>query len=160
MEKNENRISLHENKVLKLQNVVSLGMNMEENVNIDLLIDKMDTYIQTHGAKQIGPLIQATSFEIKDDGAVDIKMQFMLQTDNFIHNVEPPYKMDSILRVKNCLYARYIGPEDKLKFAYDKLGVYAFENDIELEGCNYTIYVDRNEEDETMVADVFMPVKE
>ena len=30
-----NRISLHENKVLKLQNVVSLGMNMEENVNID-----------------------------------------------------------------------------------------------------------------------------
>ena len=90
----------------------------------------------------------------------DIKMQFMLQTDNFIHNVEPPYKMDSILRVKNCLYARYIGPEDKLKFAYDKLGVYAFENDIELDGCNYTIYVDRNEEDETMVADVFMPVKE
>ena len=41
-----------------------------------------------------------------------------------------------------------------------KLGVYAFENDIELDGCNYTIYVDRNEEDETMVADVFMPVKE
>ena len=27
-------------------------------------------------------------------------------------------------------------------------------------GCNYTIYVDRNEEEETMVADVFMPVKE
>ncbi len=37
----------------------------------------MNTYIQTHGAKQIGPLIQDTSFEIKDDGAVDIKMQFM-----------------------------------------------------------------------------------
>lgn len=87
-------------------------------------------------------------------------MQFMLQTDNFIHNVEPPYRMHSILRVKNCLYARYIGLEDKLKFAYDKLGVYAFGNDIELDGCNYTIYVDRNEEDETMVADVFMPVKE
>ncbi len=30
----------------------------------------------------------------------------------------------------------------------------------ELDGCNYTIYVDRNEEEETMVADVFMPVKE
>ena len=39
-------------------------------------------------------------------------------------------------------------------------GVYTFENDIELDGCNYTIYVDRNEEEETMVADVFMPVKE
>ena len=39
-------------------------------------------------------------------------------------------------------------------------GVYAFENDIELEGSNYTIYVDRNEEEETMIADVFMPIKE
>lgn len=57
-----NRISLHENKVLKLQNVVSLGMNMEENVNIDLLIDKMDTYIQTHGAKQIGPINSGYEF--------------------------------------------------------------------------------------------------
>lgn len=57
-----NRISLHENKVLKLQNVVSLGMNMEENVNIDLLIDKMDTYIQIHGAKQIGPINSGYEF--------------------------------------------------------------------------------------------------
>lgn len=131
-----NTITLSEHKILKLQNVLSVQVDLES--ESDELFD----------------------IEIKDDGAVDIKMQFMLQTDNFIHNVEQPYKMDSILRVKNCLYARYIGPEDKLKFAYDKLGVYAFENDIELEGCNYTIYVDRNEEDETMVADVFMPVKE
>ena len=87
-------------------------------------------------------------------------MQFMLSDRQLHPQRRTTYKMDSILRVKNCLYARYIGPEDKLKFAYDKLGVYAFENDIELEGCNYTIYVDRNEEDETMVADVFMPVKE
>ena len=39
------------------------------------------------------------------------------------------------------------------------LGCMHFENDIELDGCNYTIYVDRNEEEETMVADVFMPVR-
>ena len=142
-----NTITLSEHKILKLQNVLSVQVDLEFESDelFDIEINKLNTYIQTHGAKQIGPLIQATSFEIKDDGAVDIKMQFMLQT---------------ILRVKNCLYARYIGPEDKLKFAYDKLGVYAFENDIELDGCNYTIYVDRNEEDETMVADVFMPVKE
>ena len=31
----------------------------------DIEINKLNTYIQTHGAKQIGPLIQATSFEIK-----------------------------------------------------------------------------------------------
>jgi len=30
-----NRISLHENKVLKLQNVVSLGMNMEVSKKVE-----------------------------------------------------------------------------------------------------------------------------
>jgi effector-binding domain-containing protein len=114
----------------------------------------------THGANQIGPLIQYSKVELDENNEPDINMQFMLQANNFIHNVEQPYRMESLLRVKNCLYARYNGPDDKLKFAYDKLGVYAFENDIELDGCNYTIYVDRNEEEETMVADVFMPVKE
>ena len=107
-----------------------------------------------------GPLIQYSKVELDENNEPDINMQFMLQANNFIHNVEQPYRMESLLRVRNCLYARYNGPEDKLKFAYDKLGVYAFENDIELDGCNYTIYVDRNEEEETMVADVFMPVKE
>ena len=55
----------------------------------------------------------------------------MLQSDNFIHNVEEPYHMESILRVKNCLYARYTGPEDKVnvtngmtavaRISYDKV---------------------------------------
>lgn len=156
------QIRVHEGKTLKLQNVILVELDLSsEDANLfDTEVTKMNTFIQTHGARQIGPLIQYTDVEINEANEADINMQFMLQADNFIHNVEPPYHMESILRVKNCLYARYNGPEDKVKFAYDKLGVYAFENDIELEGCNYTIYVDRNEEDETMIADVFMPVME
>lgn len=157
------KIRIAENKTLKLQNSLSVNLDFSTE-NLELIIDnevnKMNTYIQTHGARQIGPLIQYSSIEVNDEGEADINMQFMLQADNFIHNVEQPYRMESLLRVKNCLYARYMGPEDKIKFAYDKLGVYAFENDIELEGSNYTIYVDRNEEEETMIADVFMPIKQ
>ena len=156
-----NSINIYENKTLKLQNVIVLRLDLEsDDQNLfDSEINKISTYIQTHGANQIGPLIQYSKVELDENNEPDINMQFMLQANNFIHNVEQPYRMESLLRVKNCLYARYNGPEDKLKFAYDKLGVYAFENDIELDGCNYTIYVDRNEEEETMVADVFMPVK-
>ena len=156
-----NSINIYENKTLKLQNVIVRRLDLEsDDQNLfDSEINKISTYIQTHGANQIGPLIQYSKVELDENNEPDINMQFMLQANNFIHNVEQPYRMESLLRVKNCLYARYNGPEDKLKFAYDKLGVYAFENDIELDGCNYTIYVDRNEEEETMVADVFMPVK-
>ena len=155
-------IKIYENKTFKLNNVLKYEFHSADENNekdIDLEIQKMNVYIQTHGYKQIGPLIQYSDICVHDGDKIDVHMIFMLQANSFIHNVEQPYRMESLLRVKNCLYARYNGPEDKLKFAYDKLGVYAFENDIELEGCNYTIYVDRNEEEETMVADVFMPVK-
>lgn len=156
-----NQINISENKILKLQNILSVRIDLSaDDLGIfDMEVNKLKTYIQTHGAKQIGPLIQYSCLDINEKGEADINMQFMLQADNFIHSVEAPYKMDSLLRVKNCLYARYMGPEDKIKFAYDKLGVYAFENNIELEGSNYTIYVDINEEEETMIADVFMPIK-
>lgn len=157
-----NEIKISENKTLKLQNVISVRLDLEsEDANLfDTEANKMNTFIKTHGARQIGPLIQYSSIEVNEEGEPNINMQFMLQADNFIHNVELPYHMESLLRVKNCLYARYMGPEDKVKFAYDKLGVYAFENDIELNGSNYTIYVNRNEEEETIIADVFMPIKQ
>lgn len=150
------------NKTLKLQNLISVKMDMStiSNDSINTEISKLNTFIKTHGGKQIGPLIQYSEVVTNKDNEVNVNIQFMLQADNFIYNVVSPYHMESLLRVKNCLYARYIGPDDKVKFAYDKLGVYAFENDIELEGCNYTIYVDRNEEEETIIADVFMPIKQ
>lgn len=37
-----------------------------------------------------------------------------------------------------------------------KINLEAFEKDISLKGDSYTIFVDRNEEDETITADVFM----
>lgn len=156
-----NKIKILEGKTLKLQNVLStkLDLNIEELGVFDIQVNKLITYIKTHGAEQVGPLIQYSSLEVDNDGEPNVIIKFMLQADNFIHSVEQPYHMESLLRVKNCLYARYIGPEEKIKFAYDKLGVYAFENDIELEGSNYTVYVDRNEDDESIIADVFMPIK-
>ncbi len=64
--------------------------------------------------------------------------------------------MEAVIRVTDCMYCRYHGPEEKMKFAYDKIGVEAFENDIELNGENYTIMVDQNEEDETIRAVSFL----
>lgn len=81
----------------------------------------------------------------------------MLQCNNFIHSVEPPYSMESVIRVPNAMYCRYTGPESKLGLAYDKINIEAFEQDIELADCNYTIFVDSNPEEDLMVADVFVP---
>lgn len=148
-------------KTLKITNVLNyklLFYNDTFNTNMD--IKQMQSYITVKGATPIGPLIQYTRAFVNENNELDMEITLMLQCNNYIHNVEPPYSMESVIRVPNCMYCRYIGPEDKLKFAYDKIHLEAFENDIELEDCSYTIFVDRNEENETIVADVFIPRKD
>lgn len=154
------KLTISQNKVLKLKNVLISKMNLEEeDVDFYLIVDKMQSYIKVKGATQVGPLIQQTKPFVNDAEEVDMEINFLLQCNNFIHNVEKTYRMESVLRIPNCMYCRYIGPEDKLKFAYDKINLEAFENDIELTGESYTVFVDQNEEG-TIVADVFMPKKE
>lgn len=149
------------NKILKLVNVLRYKVQTEQkDIDFNTKIEQMTSNIKTKAATQIGPLIQYTKVDLNDNGKLDMEIVLMLQCNNYIHNVEPPYSMESVIRVPNCMYCRYIGPEDKLKFAYDKIHLEAFENDIELEDCSYTIFVDRNEEDETIVADVFIPRKD
>lgn len=154
------KLQFNTNKTLKLQNVLVGTINLEdEDTELNMIVEKMQSYIRVKGATQIGPLIQSTRPFVNDKEELDVEISLMLQCNNFIHNVEKPYRMESVIRVTDCMYCRYVGTEEKLKFAYDKIGLEAFENDIELTGESYTVFVDQNEEEGTIVADVFMPKK-
>lgn len=151
------KIQLSNNKTLKLTNVLCYKLDlMDEDINLDIQIEQMQSYIRTKGATQIGPLIQYTNSFVNESGEMEIEMKFLLQCSNFIHAVEPPYSIESVLRVPDCMYVRYTGPEDKLSFAYNKIHLEAFEEDIPLKGDSYTIFVDRNDEESVITADVFM----
>ena len=146
------------NKVLKLQNVLIGKLDLEdENLDLTLMVEKMNTYIKVKGAVQIGPLVQHVKQTHGDLDRINVEISILLQCNNYIHSVEKPYVIESVQRVSDCMYCRYIGPEEKLKFAYDRINIEAFENDIELTGESYTVFVDQNEEEGTIVADVFMP---
>lgn len=152
-----NKLQFHNNKVLKLTNVLKYKILIdEESFDLNVAIEQMQSYIKIKGAMQIGPLIQYTRTFINDAGELDMEIIMMLQCNNYINSVEQPYIMESVVRVPNAMYCRYNGPEEKLKFAYDKIQLEAFENDIPLKGDSYTIFVDRDEENETIIADVFM----
>lgn len=153
-----NKLQFSNSKTLKLTNVLKYKILIsDENFDLNASIEQMQSYIKTKGAIQIGPLIQYTQTFINDSGELDMDIIMMLQCNNYIHNVEQPYSMESVIRVPNALYCRYTGPESSLKFAYDKIQLEAFEQDIKLDDCNYTIFVDNNEEDDVMIADVFIP---
>jgi len=146
-----NKIVTNHSKTIKLSNVLKYKCILQkENFNLNIAIEQVQSYIK-------GPLIQYIKASLNESNEFEMNVFMMLQCNNHIHNVEEPYMMDSLIRVTDCMYCRYTGPDDKLKFAYDKLNLEAFENDIQLKGDSYTIFVDRNVEENTIIADVFMP---
>lgn len=152
------KLQFHNNKVLKLTNVLKYKILLDDkNFDFNVAIEQMQSYIRAKGAMQIGPLIQYTRAFLNENNEMDMEIVMMLQCNNYIHSVEQPYSMESVIRLPNALYCRYTGPETSLKFAYDKINVEAFEQDIKLADCNYTIFLDNNQEEDITIADVFVP---
>lgn len=63
--------------------------------------------------------------------------------------------MEPVIKVPGCMYLRFEGREEDLHIAYKKIEVDAYENDIDLKGNSYTIFVDAAD-DGNIVADIFM----
>lgn len=148
------KIDISQNKILKLTNVLQTEISIQGVKDYLTLVTQMENYIKSKGANPIGPLIQKTLYCVSEDGQPSVKIFLMRQVDNFIHNIESPYTINSLVKIRNCIYARYIGPEEKMKLAYDKINVFAFEEDIELSNESYTVFV--NQQEDNIVVDVFM----
>ena len=150
------KLAVSHDKSLRLTNVLKREVSEQErgNDNLIIVIEQMNNYIKSKGYQQVGPLIQHTKVQIEKDGNACVYVELMLQASNFINHVEYPYKCEPVMRIKNCMYVRYTGPENMLKFAYDKINLTAFEEDIKLKGDSYTVFV--NQVDDDIIADVFM----
>ena len=148
-----NNITLSKNKTLKMTNVLSYEIDPQKD-SISLIAKKMENYIISKGALPIGPLIQKTILETNENGKQELHVVFLRQANNFINNIDHPYRIESVVRVQNCMYVRYNGPEDKFKLAYDKITVAAFEDDVKLSNETYTIFIDHS--DNVILADVFV----
>lgn len=155
------KLQYNESKTLKLTNVLKYKILLdEEDFDLNIAVEQMQTYIKTKGAMQVGPLIQYSRMYLNENQEIDMEIYLMLQCNNFIHSVEQPYSMESVIRVPDALYCRYTGPEQSLKFAYDKINLEAFENDIKTGDYNYTIFLDNDPIEDRMIADVFVPKAE
>ncbi len=150
-----NEIKVAENKTLKLTNVVSRRVMPEELGNMMVILTQLQNFIKSNNAQPIGPLVEAVKMGTGPDHTPELYM--MQQATQMIPKMEPGYHMDAILRVKNCLYAHYTGPMSQSQLATAKLQIMAFENELDLTGDTYTIYV--NQDDDQAVVDVFMETK-
>jgi effector-binding domain-containing protein len=151
------KITVRENKTLKLNNVLIREVSQNEIIDINKVGYMMDSYIKSKGNSTIGPMINYSAMEMGENGQHKIILKLMVQLKNPIHNIEKPYELKTQIRIANCLFARFSEKEENLRHAYSKLGVYAFENDIKLKGDNYTVFVENKEG--KVIADVFMEVQ-
>jgi len=95
----KDKIQTSANKILKLTNVLVKEIDLKDSNGLDKEVFQMENYIKNRGAQPIGPLIQFTNVETSDTNEVKIVVKIMRQSNAFIHNVEEPYKMESIIRV-------------------------------------------------------------
>ena len=146
-------IKVAENKTLKLTNVLSREIHPEEMASLPVVLTQMHNFIKSNNAQPIGPIVQA--MVVGEDRQMHLYM--MQQATQLIPRMEAGYSMDAVLRVRNCLYAHYVGPMSQSGLASQKLNILAFEHELELTGTVYTIFV--NQDDDEGVVDTFMETK-
>ena len=148
-------IQIAQNKTLKLTNVLARKIEAEEFANLQIVLTQMHNFMKSNNAQPIRPMIQCVNIPAGPNPQPEVYM--MQQTTQLIPRMEPGYTQDAVLRVRGCLYAHYTGPMSQSGLASQKLNIFAFENELELNGNVYTIFV--NQDDDDAVVDVFMETK-
>ena len=138
-----------------MMNSINLSRATEEFNNMQIVLTQMHNFIKSNGAQPLGPLVQCIKLPAGPNPQPEIYM--MQQATQLIPRMEAGYSMDAVLRVRNCLYAHYVGPMSQSGLASQKLNIMAFEHELELTGTVYTIFV--NQDDDEGVVDTFMETK-
>lgn len=150
-----NEIQIVTGKTLKLNHVLSRRIDGSDMDEFQKISHMFESYAKVHHLTLYGPAILHTISELKD-GAVSQNMELLGQVREIPSKVLPPYTFTELLRVENCLMARYHGAMDKLALAYQKLDIYCFENDISVKHEVYTVIFE--EKENIISADIFAEV--
>lgn len=142
-------------KSLKLNNIISREIPVQDNDEIQKIMHMFNSYMKTKGLTPYGPMIILNSSLIENNTVIPVS-KIMIQIKEEPDSLEHPYVFDGTIKLSNCILARYRGDIFNLQMAYSKIQVYAFENELELKDEMYSIFVkqDMNE----IAVDVFVEI--
>jgi len=155
MSTSNNTMEIIPGKTLKLNHVLSRKVKPEELSDFQKIGVMFQAFTKANRLTLYGPSITRTSVELKD-GTPEQTIEILGQIREVPETVPQPYTFTEQLRVENCLFIRYRGPMNKLQFAYQKLSLYCFENDITPKSETYTIYLEAK--GALITADIFVEV--
>jgi len=143
-------------KTLKLKNVLSKEIGSSESAEMQKAMHMFNSYMKSKKLTPYGPLIIYGKIAF-ENGTLVQRNRMMIQIRENPDRTESPYSFDELIRVENCIMARYRGDAASVQMAYGKINVHAFENDIQLKGETYTVFVEQND-DGRILADVFAEI--
>lgn len=150
------KLEVKNNKKLVLKQVICKTIHGIQVENIDHEIDKFYQHLQLIKAQLFGPLVvKSCGTIIHDDGSITTDFELYVQAHN-AQQYRNMYEFREIVSVSHCVYVRFEDNPEYLQFAYSKLELYMYENDIQTDGTVYTVYV--HSSPEKMLVDIFRPI--
>lgn len=143
-------ILLKNDKTLKLTNVVAIESTEYQDDENTLV-----QFVDRHSLKTVGPLVYYNSAFLDSDGEVSIVRRTMTQVGTLPTINTSHINIYKNITVENCLFARFKGREEDLKYAFSKIELHAYEENLQLKGDSYTILLESNEQGD-ITADIFM----
>ncbi|MGK4109562.1 AraC family transcriptional regulator [Enterococcus cecorum] len=150
------KLVVKDNKKLVLNQVVCKKLQNIKLENFDYEIEKFYQHLCLLNAKVYGPLIvKSCGTNIGDDGCITTDFDIYIQAHD-AYKYSNVYEFFEFLSVPSCLYVHFEDSSEYLQYAYAKLELHIYENDVQTDGTIYTVYV--NNCSEKMIVDIFRPV--
>lgn len=150
------KLEVKDNKKLVLKQVICKKVYGAKVENVEHEINKFHQHLKLVKAQIFGPLIvKSCGTVIHDDGTITTDFEFYAQAHN-AQQYSNLYDIQDVVSIPNCLYVRFEDSPEYLQYAYSKLELHIYEQDIQTDGTVYTVYV--NSSPEKMIVDIFRPV--
>lgn len=150
------KLEIKENKKLVLKNVIAYEIRDILMEDLDAEINKFLNKIKLLKIQTFGPLVTKNyGVQIHEDGTMTVSYDVMIQAHDY-KRYKNSYKVYDRLVAEYCAYVRFEDHPQYLNYAYSKLELYFYENDLETDGVIYNVLV--SESEDFMVMDIFKPV--
>ncbi|BDD39536.1 AraC family transcriptional regulator [Streptococcus ruminantium] len=150
------KLEVLENKKLVLKKVICKQLKSLQVEKLEQEIDKFYQHLKLLNVQMFGPLIVKNSGTmIHEDGTITVDYDLYVQAHDF-RQYDTFYTVYEEVICPHCVYVRFEDRPEYLQFAYSKLDLHFYENDLETDGTSYTVYV--NTTGEMMTVDIFRPI--
>ena len=151
------KLEVKTNKKLVLKNVIVHEMKNIKMSELEKELQKFERNLKLLNVQTFGPLIKKNyGMSISDNGEMTICCDAMIQARDY-KQYQNTYIVHDIYTAEHCVYIRFEDRPEHLNYAYSKLDLFFYENDLESEGIIYSVLI--NQTSDMITMDLFKPVK-